>query len=98
MAFRNVHPNDFEPVLPPPPPNSVLLVARHRWVRIIGALIAQRDIGGSMIRVYGFHPVVDPYESCAHILQVRFANVMRTKGRPVCTQVDILRSRRSSDL
>lgn len=81
LAFRYIE-GEFEPVIPLPLREGVLMIMRHRYVRILGSLSAMRG-GGTAINVEGFHVVEDFNEVFVHRLWVLTAGVGRQKGPPV---------------
>lgn len=82
LAFRSIEPDDFKAILPPPPPDGVVLIPQHRYVRIMGVLTAPRG-SANAIRVYSFHAVTDPHEPYTHKLRVFAMNLELKRGPPV---------------
>lgn len=89
-AFRYID-DDTVPwaTLPPPPPDGIMMIAKLRYVRIMGGLTSNRGAGNA-ISVHAFHVVEDPHEPYTHALTV-FANELRLKrGAPVCVLLCML--------
>lgn len=77
-ALRFIDDSDNAHVLP----QSVDLIPRHRYVRIVGRLTADKVTGGAMIRVDALHVVEDDNELLAHFLRAQYATLCYERGPP----------------